>query len=189
MAALSLFCLALYTLTSLVVGSRLILRSRHSRGLPELLMGLTYVTSSGVGYPLSVTSVFITNRPGMLTAVIVGEVLIVLGCSCFLFFNAVVFRPKAGWSLPAAALGSLLLAAGGAVVIAAYLSTSDAVLVEARSRAGTAAMLFALGAGHAWTAIEGLRHYRMMRKRLVLGLADPVVANRFLLWGFTGLVS
>jgi hypothetical protein len=188
-AALSLVCLALYTLTSLVVGTRLILRSRHSGRLPELLMGLTYVASSGIGYPLAVASTFFTSRPALLAAVVVGEVLIVIGCSTFLFFNAVVFRPNAVWSMPAAALGSLVLAAGAAAVIAAYFSTSDAVLVAERSRAGTAAMLFALGAGHAWTAVEGLRHYRMMRKRLALGLADPVVANRFLLWGLTGLVS
>jgi len=188
-AGLSLVCLALYTLTSLVVGTRLILRSRRSRGLPELLMGLTYFTSSGIGYPLSVASGFMSSGPAMLTAVIMGQVLIVFGCSCFLFFNAKVFRPNASWSVPAAAFGSLVLAAGGLVVIGAYLSTPDLALVADRARGGTAAMLFALGGGHAWTAIEGLRHYRMMRKRLALGLAEPVVTNRFLLWGLTGLVS
>lgn len=189
MAGLSLVCLALYTLTSLVVGTRLILRSRHSRGLPELLMGLTYVAASGIGYPLSVTSSLFPARTATLAAVFAGEILIVIGCSCFLFFNAKVFRPNSSWSVPAATLGSLVMAAGGAVVIAAYLSTSDAALVADRARAGTAAMLFALGGGHAWTAIEGLRHYRMMRRRLALGLAEPVVTNRFLLWGLTGLIS
>lgn len=189
MAELSLACLALYTLTSLVVGTRLIIRSRHSRGLPELLIGLTYLTSSGVGYPLSVISVFIADRSAMLSAVVVGEALIVFGCSCFLFFTAKVFRPNATWSVPAAAVGSLFLAGGGLVVIGAYLSTPDAALVAERARAGTAAMLLALGFGHAWTAIEGLRHYRMMRRRLALGLADPIVTNRFLLWGFSGLAS
>lgn len=189
MAGLSAFCLALYTLTSLIVGTRLILRSRQSRGVPELLIGLAYVTSSGCGYPLSVAAEFLPSRPATLGAIVVGEALIVFGCSCFLFFTARVFRPSSAWSVPAAGIGSLILAAGGAIVVAAYLSTSDAALVAERARGGTAAILLALGGGYAWTAIEGLRHYRMMRKRRAVGLADPIVTNRFLLWGLTGLVS
>jgi hypothetical protein len=35
----------------------------------------------------------------------------------------------------------------------------------------------------AWGTHESLRAYRMARRRLALGLADPVVANRFLLFG------
>lgn len=35
----------------------------------------------------------------------------------------------------------------------------------------------------AWTACEALRHAAALRRRLRLGLADPVVANRVQLWG------
>ncbi|MCG8590757.1 MAG: hypothetical protein MJE66_15815 [Proteobacteria bacterium] len=35
----------------------------------------------------------------------------------------------------------------------------------------------------AWAAFESLRYWRMMRRRMQIGLADPVVTNRFLLWG------
>jgi hypothetical protein len=34
-----------------------------------------------------------------------------------------------------------------------------------------------------WGAGEALRWWRLMRRRLALGLADPLVANRFLMWG------
>jgi hypothetical protein len=34
-----------------------------------------------------------------------------------------------------------------------------------------------------------MRYRGMMKKRQAIGLADPMVANRFLLWGFAGLVS
>ena len=34
-----------------------------------------------------------------------------------------------------------------------------------------------------WGAAESLRYYAMMRRRAKLGLADPLVTNRFLLWG------
>jgi hypothetical protein len=165
------------------------MRSYRSRGLPEFLMGCCYAASSGIGYPMTVTAAFLPSREAMLGAMVVGEVLIVFGCSCFLLFNAKVFRPHAAWSVPAAALGSLTLAAGGLAVVVAFFSTPDVVLAGDRARAGTAAILVALVGGQGWTAIEGLRHYGMMRRRLVLGLAEPIVTNRFLLWGLTGLVS
>ncbi len=34
-----------------------------------------------------------------------------------------------------------------------------------------------------WACVESLRYWRAMRRRVGLGLADPVVANRFALWG------
>jgi hypothetical protein len=186
---LSLLCLALYTATSLVVGARLILRSRRTRGLPEFLIGCTYAASSGLGYPLTVTAAFLPSRAATLGAMAFGEAMIVFGCCCFLFFNAKVFRPQAAWSLPVATLGSLILAASGLAAVVAFFSTADPALAAERTRAGTAVFLLALVAGQAWTAVEGMRHYRMMRKRLLLGLAEPVVTNRFLLWGISGLVS
>jgi hypothetical protein len=33
-----------------------------------------------------------------------------------------------------------------------------------------------------WVSIESFRYYTMLRRRLRLGLADPVLTNRFLLW-------
>jgi hypothetical protein len=40
---------------------------------------------------------------------------------------------------------------------------------------------FALTFG--WTALESLRYHGMLRRRQALGLADPVLVNRFLVWG------
>jgi hypothetical protein len=34
-----------------------------------------------------------------------------------------------------------------------------------------------------WGSVEALRYWRLMSRRTRLGLADPVVTNRFLLWG------
>ena len=34
-----------------------------------------------------------------------------------------------------------------------------------------------------WGGTESLRYWRLLRKRIALGLADPIVARRFLLWG------
>jgi hypothetical protein len=34
-----------------------------------------------------------------------------------------------------------------------------------------------------WTMVESYRYYALMRRRLAIGLADPLLANRFFLWG------
>ena len=44
-----------------------------------------------------------------------------------------------------------------------------------------------VGLSFLWTALESLTYHRMLRRRLALGLADPVVVNRFLLWALSGL--
>jgi hypothetical protein len=38
-----------------------------------------------------------------------------------------------------------------------------------------------------WTAVEGLREHAMASRRLALGLADPVVVDRFRLWTLYGV--
>jgi len=39
-----------------------------------------------------------------------------------------------------------------------------------------------------WLTAEGIRHYRMARQRLRLGLCKAMDCNRYLLWGLTGVV-
>jgi hypothetical protein len=188
-AAFVLLCLVMYTVASFVVGVRLIARSRRSRGLPELLIGLAYASAPGIGYPLVVAGRMLPDRADQLLTVWLGQPLIVFGCACFLFFNAKVFRPGASWSTAVSSLGSAVLAVGGAIAVWGYTSTSDPALATARSSIGTGAMVAVLGAAYAWTAFEGIRYRGMMRRRQAIGLADPMVANRFLLWAFAGLVS
>jgi hypothetical protein len=186
---LSLACLVLYTVTSFVVAVRLIVRSRRSHGVPELLMGLTYLTAPGIGYPLAVLAPAMPSRELSILSIAVGETLIVFGCSCFLLFNAKVFRPSAAWAIAAACAGIVALVVGGTGVVLANLSSADLAVVGERARGAMALLLLTLGLGYAWTAVEGLRYHRMLRRRLVLGLAEPIVANRFLLWAVAGLVS
>ena len=40
-----------------------------------------------------------------------------------------------------------------------------------------------------WASLESLRYYGLMRRRRSLGLADPVVTNRFFVWGAGGGAS
>ena len=38
-------------------------------------------------------------------------------------------------------------------------------------------------AAYGWAAREAFRYHALLRRRLALGLADPVVTHQFLLWG------
>src|SRR5262245_223799 len=93
-----LLCLLAYTLVSCVVGVRLLVRARRSRGVPELLAGLTYLCAPGLGYPLGIISDQIPVRAIALPMNIAGEILLVAGLSSFLFFTVLVFRPDVLWA-------------------------------------------------------------------------------------------
>jgi hypothetical protein len=41
----------------------------------------------------------------------------------------------------------------------------------------------------AWTAAESLAYHAMLRRRIALGIADPVVANRVLLWAIAAVAT
>jgi hypothetical protein len=186
---LSFVCLVIYTVASGIVGVRLLQRARRSHGVPELLAGLSYVGAPALGYPMAIVSSTMTNRAFAVPVYVTGEVLLVFGCCCFLFFTMKVFRPGAGWAMWTAALGAAVLIWSGFSITRAFLSSTDPAEITARARLGLTAMVGVLALSYVWTALEGLRYYRMMRKRMALGLADPVVTNRFFLWTCSGLTS
>lgn len=51
------------------------------------------------------------------------------------------------------------------------------------------AMRLPFGIWYGWTAFESLRCWQQGRRRRALGLSDPVVVNRFLLWGTMGVLE
>jgi hypothetical protein len=188
-ASIPLLCLVGYTIVSAIVGVRLILRSLESHGVPELLAGLSYVAAPALGYPMCIAAPMISNRAIAVPIYVTGEIFLVSGCCCFFFFTVKVFRPGAQWAIWSAALGSAVLIWSGVGITRAFLASSNPQEVAGMAKTPLAAMVLMLMLSYVWTALEGMRYYRMMRKRMALGLADAVVTNRFLLWGFSGLTS
>ena len=179
-------CVALYSAMSATVGVRLVSRALPTRGVPELLMGFAYAAAPGFGYPLVVVGSVVSDRSASALLFALGQTGIVLGVTSFLFFNARVFRPGSRVAPVAAALGALLLAAASYHRVRTHLAVGAASLSLASVRRDSIVTLVVLGLAYAWTALEGLRHNRMMRRRAAIGLGDPVVANRFLLWAIAG---
>lgn len=182
-------CVGIYTVMSATVGVRLIKRAWPTRGVPELLMGFAYLMAPGIGYPLVVIGSALPDSTFGLLMFCVGQILIVMGCTCFFFFNARVFRPDAVFAQGAAALGAILLALAASEITRGQLALGAGAIGLAPVRAASVTMLTVLGLAYGWTACEGFRHNRMMRRRAQLGLGDPVVENRFLLWAIAGTVQ
>jgi hypothetical protein len=180
----------LYVVVVTLIGVRMLLLARRTRGLPELLIGAGSVLVCGVGFPASVASGFggpmrSVNVPLWLASEAVTQ----LGVLFMYGFTHQVFRPGVAWARALIAAASLFLPAS--------LAGAGFALSRAEAAASSVAVahdwLLLCFAGYAgcfvWSALESLEQYRMARRREALGLADRAVANRFLLWGFNGLAA
>jgi hypothetical protein len=184
---LALAAVLAFTVVSAVVGARLLLLARRTHQLPEFCVGLGLLTVGAIGYPLSIVA-----RLGVGGAAVGGLTAISVtasatGSAAIYYFTWSVFRRGAVWAklLCGAATVAMLAYAGDGVLRSfteppGWLGQVDAWFVLMQ-----VATIFS----YAWTAVEAFRYYRMLRRRLSLGLADPIVANRFFLWFLSGVFA
>ncbi len=190
MQALAGLCLLVFVAVCTLVGVRMLLLARRTRGLPELLMGAGMVVIAGIGYPLSHLAGFGGPVGEMVIPVwVVSTLLTQSGIVSIYAFNQQVFRPRDGWAKP-------LVAAAAAVMLTSLVGSVHALSVappEMLSQVAARGWLFFGMVGYAgcflWAAAEGFAQYAKARRRLAIGLADRVVVNRFLLWGVFGLMA
>src|SRR5262249_36825653 len=119
----------------------------------------------------------------------IGSAIADTGALCLLLFTARVFREhdRRAWAF-VGAMGALLAVhtIGYARDLAAGMSPRTLLAQLLYWGAWSLALT-----GIAWgqTGFESLRYYALLRKRVALGLADPAVANRVLLWGLMGATA
>lgn len=188
MEMLAAFGGGLFVLASLVVGGRLILMSFSTKGLPEFLLGSGLFWMGGVGYPLMAIAVNATGLgDGTRIAMGFGNMACQsLGMLGVAWFTRSVFRPHeslalglmVGIGVAYGALAALQLTGPGML---AYLQEPETGAWANSMFVGLVVMI--------WAGVESLRYYRMQRRRLALGLADPVVTDRFRLWAVAILVA
>jgi hypothetical protein len=177
----------LYLLTAAIVGCRLLLLARRSRALPELMLGIGLIVGGVLGGPLEAAGLGGKGEVGPEMAgrlLLIGKLLGVVALACQLGFIWRVFRPQERWG---AGLVGVLLACSLAGLCGHALNGAFAS-AEVSIRWFWVEMVGRLGAS-CWLVLEGYRYYHLMRRRLRLGLADPVVTNRFLLWTLAGICS
>jgi len=180
MTTLSAVGFGVFFVASLAIGVRLVALWARTRQLPELWigMGILGIGPTAMGCMLTAAAL-VDTAPGLSRALTgVALCAIAVGNTAACVFNWRVFRPESR--------------AARAWVLCTALLFAAAILGEA-ALTGFASPLRPGRGGHVisylsttnllWGAAESLRYWVLMRRRLRLGLADPIVTNRFLLWG------
>ncbi len=165
---------------SLWVGVRLLAQWGRTRQMPELLLGIGVLCIGPIGFGLIMLAAAAgasdPNAPSLLaglSAIAVGG-----GAAAKAIFNWKIYHPRSRL-VAAIALGSI----AGLVISIIGDARSTGFAPSAWMQPGW--ILARQGLQIAillWGSAEALRWWLRMRRRLRLGIADPIVANRFLLW-------
>jgi hypothetical protein len=165
-------------------GIRLLTLAAGTREKPELWGGL-YFVGAAIGLPMRLlgSSLYLTRPELANTFNIIGHCCFAAGTIAMTIFTLYVFHRESARARIFAAL-----------TIATILATSTHTLLGGFASIETSYSMVATNFSRliptSWAFYESLRYYDSMRRRLVLGLADPLVTNRFLLWSiWTGAVT
>jgi hypothetical protein len=174
----------IFVVLGTAVGVRILVRARRSRSLPELAVGGALVSFAGVTQTFSIARVALEAQMSASLSITLqlgatlGSALSLLGLYVFTWR---VFRPDSRWAALLFAGGSALgLWAGAAMAAISYYAVGVPPVLTGRWIA-LSATSYAICFG--WAAVESLLYHHRLRLRLRLGLADPLLVNRFLLWG------
>lgn len=176
---------ALNLILSAVVGARLLGLARSGGWrAPELSLAVYFWMSAVLGtIPQLVVYAGLADPalqvPDRAARVLLGIAVFAMGVGAagVYVFTWKTFRPGAWWAraIVVAGCASLLLGFVVELAVEGFAPVVFAGLGHWLGWAGRTAAMFGV-------AFESFRYYRMLRRRLSLGMADPVLANRFLLW-------
>lgn len=184
MAIAAFLPLAFFVAIAGSVGFRLVRLWTRTHSAPEgsLGLGLLLVASS---MPLSAIgrvpdlAMHFSGRVCFSAGLLIAAV----GLSGMVFFNYQVFRRGSVWGrLLFVAISGLLLASVSYMSVANFRGNSVEE-IKPLMRPGTLSLMGAVLLSFLWGAAESFRCRYALKRQLALGLGDPVVANRFLLWG------
>jgi hypothetical protein len=171
-------------LTAVVwMAARLLRLARRTRRVPEALLALHFVACLGLGYLLTSLGLGAAMQPGLLpppavTALVgAGQLGSCIGVWAAAGFTWQVFRRDSAWARAAVAALATVLAAG-------YAGSAATGAFARGIESGWFWLLYAAYTASAvWVMSEPLLYAAPLRRRAVLGLADPGEARRVLLWG------
>ncbi|MDH3520895.1 MAG: hypothetical protein OEM49_10610 [Myxococcales bacterium] len=160
----------------IAVGIYLLQKAAKTRGRPEFYLGLAFLCN-GISYAFSELP-FVANLESRIEEFSYLGRIWAGGCAFTIaLFTWRVFRSHAAWARG--------LVAGTAALIVAGLAVS-ALEGDWEGLTPLTHVGFWLDwaggiAPFLWLSIEASRQYRVARRRIALGLIDPLVCNRFLL--------
>ncbi len=175
--------------TGTVVGLRFLALAHRTRQLSDFLIGFALFDICAIGYPLALISVSsdlpLASARAMTIAYTLALALAWVGMYAF---TLRVFRPGAGWAWALCAGGLALTAVGVVITTRQALAAPDSAALRLAGESFHWVQVAALIC-YAWTGCEGFRCWQAARRRLALGLSDPLVVDRFLLWAAFGLFA
>ncbi len=155
---------------------KLLFHARRDRGGPEVWAGLFFL-GAGSGMPLRMMGATLIQdggEPGVAVNV-AGHLCLLVSSVSLTVFTWKVFHSEST-RVRAIAVG----------LIALQLITTLYAFGTGTIHAEEGNPIIAINAMRvvptAWACVESIRYWMLMRRRVALGLADPVVSNRFALW-------
>lgn len=186
MQAISLAGLLIFLFATTSIGLRLLWLWFKTHELPELTLATAYLAGGPLGWTLTLVGSLTANlhTPLGLTLRTIGVFFLSLG-SVGLFAGVWrIFRPEHRWIGAVCALYC-------SVLVADFVR--NAVLHGTPFLRANEPWFWPGSIGRSlpfwWSTYESLRYYALLRRRLRLGLVDPALANKLLLWGISGLAA
>jgi len=181
---LALFALlgnSLLTLVSFVVGWRLLWLAHRTGLLPEKLIGGALFLAGGIGTALMILSGF----SGPARGVFATAAMFAINCGITVVgvFTWRVFRPGL--------VGATVVATCTALLFLSFASdwVSGHFLGVRRPGFSMTADYIGRFGIYVWASFETLRQSLLAHRRVRIGLTEPIVANRFLLWGISTVMA
>jgi len=166
------------------VGLDLIRRARETRGLPELFLGLAFVFN-GLSYLFADLPSIIHNDAILNQFSYIGRIFAALCALTIAAFTWRVFRAEAAW----AKWGFWTV--GALLVLGLTVSALEGDWEGAYPLTYKGFWFEWLGGftPFVWFAAESLLAYSRSRRRVRIGIGDPIVSNRFFLIGLYGTLG
>lgn len=188
MQLFGLLCVGAYCVMAWLVGVKLLRLAARTGETPELFLGSALMLGGAVGYPATVAAaVLAPAAPAWaLRAIAAGTLGLTLSAWAILVtWNLIYHRGEAWARWVVVAVTALLFLA--LVDRVAALDPARLVASGATVSIGYLLLLAAHAIPYALTAGSGFRYHALLRRRIPLGLADPVAANAIRLWSFASL--
>jgi hypothetical protein len=175
LALLALLGISLFAVASFAVGWRLLWLAHRTGLVPEKLMGGSLFLAGGMGTALMILSGVAGPARGALSTA--AMLAVDCGIAALGIFTWRVFRPGL--------IGATAVSAFTALLFLSFASdwVSGHYLGVRRSPFSMSADYIGRFGLYGWACFETLRQYALARRRVQIGLLEPLVANRFLLWG------
>jgi hypothetical protein len=163
---------------------RLLGQAGRTRQTPEIWAGL-YFLCAAIGLPMRLYGAsLLASDPDLAgTLNTIGHVFFAAGTVSMTIFTWRVFHPgsRVGLLFALATIATICVTSAH-TISGGHASDEDSISMLATNAARLIPTY--------WACLESLRYWLRMRRREALGLADPVVTNRFLLWAiWTGALS